>query len=305
MKVREILDQISKTGLDIIALKGWEVRKLYPEVKMRQMSDLDFLIHPYRYEIVEKIMAQLGFQGEGSTTWKHDNFMWQEVRVEMHKRLTDDSGAMQKWEKELWSRVIPTEKEHIYKMSPEDFQIFHYVHLHKDFMNGSLGLRRIVDTWLLLKQDYDREFVKAELDKMGLSQFYERMNKLSCVAMGEADMDENSGILLQHAFHYGIYGTEISYKAGRIASMGGSIRKGKIKSAWAAVFLPYSRMKAQFPVLEKCPLLLPICWGKRVRILLRKGIKKNRDKLNYHNVNENDFQEMKRFFQAGGIKVKQ
>ncbi len=164
-------------------------------------------------------------------------------------------------------------------MAKEDYYIFHFVHLHKDFMNGSLGLRRIVDTWLLQKQIVDLEFVKSWLMKFDMWDFHNNMVRLSLATMGEKEMDVDSEFLLKHAFVYGIYGTDTSYKAGRISSMGGSLKGGKIRSAVAAVFLPYKRMKAQFPILQKWPILLPWCWMRRIIRFLRGDLKKKKQML--------------------------
>lgn len=298
----QTLQKLGAAGFQCIALKGWEMRKLYPDQTMRQMADLDILVRPYRFDRIKAIMEELGFASGSESSWKHDDFSKGEVHVEMHKRLTDDSGEIRKWEEEMWTRTVPGEFPNTLKMSPEDFYIFHFVHLHKDFMNGSLGLRRIADTWLLQKQPVDGDMVKGYLQKFGLWTFHERMVKLSRAAMGDEPMDENCEILLAHAFRHGIYGSDVSYKAGRIAAMGKSLRGGKCRSAIKAVFLPYKRMKAQFPILEKRPVLLPWCWMKRIVQFLKDNPKRDRRKLDYSDVHEEDFEEMKRFFEAGGVR---
>ena len=295
-----VAKRLADAGFQCILLKGWEMRKLYPEMTMRQMADLDILVRPYEYRRIRPIMEQLDYTPDSESAWKHDSFKKGEVHIEMHKRLTDDSGDIQKWEREMWSRAVPAEGN-IRKMTPEDYCVFHFVHLHKDFMNGSLGLRRVVDTWLLQKR-FDMDAVAAELDRFGLRTFQERMLKLACAAMGDEPIDGNDEILLAHAFRYGIYGSQVSYKAGRIASMGEDLKSGKRRSAIRAVFLPYSRMKAQFPVLEKHPILLPWCWIKRIASFLRGRVKESRTRLDYSNIGENEFQEMKRFFEAGGVR---
>lgn len=104
-----------------------------------------------------------------------------------------------------------------------------------------------------------------------------------------------------HAFIHGIYGSSKSYKAGRIAAMGGNIKTGKRKSMLAAIFLPYKRMKAQFPILGKWPILLPFCWLKRIIRYLKGDMKKNRRMLDYGEISESDYNEMQWFFQAGGV----
>lgn len=265
------------------------------------MADLDILVRPYDFEKIKSVMKKQGYSAGIESSWKHDSFKKKEVRVEMHKRLTDDSEAIQAWERGIWGRAVAVDGN-IYRMSPEDYYIFHFVHLHKDFMNGSLGLRRIVDTWLLQKQSVDMDVVKGYLVEFGMWKFYERMVKLSLVAMGEKPIDEDSELLLSHTFAHGIYGSGKSYKAGRIVTMGGSIGIGEIKSKLAAVFLPYKRMKAQYPILEKWPILLPYFWLKRIIRFLRGDKKKYSCMLDYSDVSENDYTEMKRFFEAGGVR---
>ena len=296
-----ILKALSNAGFDCIALKGWELRKLYPEPTMRQMADLDILVRPYEYGRIKAVMNQLGYISETESSWKHDNFKKNDVTVEMHKRLTDDSGVIRAWEKGIWDRASRVEGN-VFRMSAEDFYIYHFVHLYKDFVNGSLGLRRIVDTWLLQKQPVEMSVVKSLLESFGMWKFHERMVKLSRATMGDEPLDEGSELLLKHAFTHGIYGSDKSYKAGRIAAMGGNLKRGKLYSKLAAVFLPYARMKAQFPVLERFSILLPFCWSKRIIRLLKGNMKKNRKMLDYSDITESDYEEMKSFFAAGGIE---
>ena len=297
----KMLEALSNAGFTCIPLKGWEMRKLYPDQTMRQMADLDILVRPYSFGRLKTVMSSLGFSSGTESSWKHDSFQKGEVHVEMHKRLTDDSADVQKWEAEMWERAIPAEDDHVLKMAPEDYYIFHFVHLHKDFMNGSLGLRRIADTWLLQKQSIDMTAAETALKQFGLWEFHTRMVTLSRATMGDVPIDENSEILLAHAFEHGIYGSEKAYKAGRIVSMGDDIKSGKRKSAIEAVFLPYKRMKAQFPILVKWPVLLPFCWIKRIAGHLGNNLKRKKRMLDYHSITADDYEKMKRVFEAGGI----
>ena len=295
-----ILKALSDAGFKCIALKGWELRKLYPEPTMRQMADIDILVRPYEYRRIKSVMNQLNYAPEMESSRKHDSFKKSEMTVEMHKRLTDDSAAIQRWEWNTWDKAYQVE-DNVFRMSSEDFYIFHFVHLHTHFKNGALGLRWITDTWLLQKLTVNMSVVKTTLESFGMWKFHERMVKLSRATMGEEPMDEDSEVLLKHAFTHGIYGSDKSYKAGRIVRMGKNMKFGKMKSKIAAVFLPYARMKAQYPVLEKWPVLLPYCWVKRIISYFRGNTKRYRLMLNYRNVSEADCIEMKKFFEAGGM----
>ena len=298
----EILRILSKRGMDCIALKGWELRKLYPKEHMRQMADIDIFVRPYHFSKIEEAMLTLGYTSQGLSSWKHDNFIKGSITVEMHKRLTDDSDIIQAWEHELWERTIPTMQPHVLRMAPEDFYIFHFVHLHKDFLNGSLGLRRIADTWLLQqKENFDIQFVKSKLEQFGMWGFHQRMIALCKAAFGEKEISLDDEILLRHAFIHGIYGSDKSYKAGRIAKMSSkSFLMGRLLSGIRAVFLPYNRMKAQFPILQRKPFLLPFCWIKRIWSLSHRGIR-IKERLNYKDISVEDYEDAKTFFKAGGI----
>lgn len=297
---KKILEGLSKVGLKCIALKGWEMSKLYPGNNMRQMVDLDILVKPYKYKKIEPIMKGLGYIPEGETPWMHDNFKKGNISVEIHKRLINDNRVIQAWEGEMWKRAVP-QTGNVYKMSKEDYYVFHFVHLHKDFMEGSLGLRRLVDTWLLQKRSVDRAFVGAELEKFGIWKFHEKMVSLSRAVMGEEQLDEDKEFLLTHAFNHGINGTRKSHKAGRIASMGGSVRGNRLKILFSAVFLSYDWMKLQFPILEKWPVLLPACWVCRIVRFLKGDAKSRLKKVDYSDLSEEDYKEIRRFYEAGGV----
>ena len=303
---KRILSALNSEELDCIALKGWEMRLLYPKPTMRQMADLDILVREYNYQKIKKLMIRLGYKAEPESSWMHDSFIKDSITVEIHKRLTDDSGEIQKWEKQLWSRAIPTdESSHIFCMKHEDYYIFHLLHMYKDFHYGCLGLRRVIDTWLI-SHAYpymDRAYLNEKFTILKLIPFAERMEILGRVVAGEAAMDNNSECLLMAAFRYGIYGTADLYKLGRIVSMSGisdNMTGGMVRSFIRALFLPYSRMKAHFPVLEKYPVLLPCCWMVRILKEARRHIHDGRQLLDYRGLSRADYEEMKRFFEAGG-----
>lgn len=300
----QVIHALTNEGMCCIPLKGMEQRKLYPKGTIRQMADIDILVRPYEFKRIKKVMDSLGYTTDGESSWMHDNFVKGDTTVEMHKRLTDDSGAIRDWEDRMVERSSMDE-EGIFHMTIEDQMIFHIVHMHKDFLNGSLGLRRIVDVWLLQRQKMDNEFVKQEMKHISLSVFYDQMQKLAHVCMGESIMDKDMEVLLKHAFQYGIYGSQKSYKMGRIVSMsnGKGFEKGKFISLAAAVFLPVSRMKAHFPQLEQYPFLLPYFWMKRITNFLKGDVRLLRQKLNYNDLSEEDYEEMQRFFSAGGCRM--
>ncbi len=305
-EIGALLDAFEKNRLTSIPLKGWELRKLYPNATNRSMVDFDILVKDYNYMKVAKVMKQLEFECGSESSWKHDNFSKNNVTVEVHKRLTDDSKYISRWEQTLWDRSKPysEDSEFIRKMCNEDFYIFHFLHMYKHFCNGALGLRTIVDTWLFLNKykKLNRNFLNTQFERMGLKDFVERIEHLSRACFETNEFDENDLLLLEYAVTSGVHGDGKRYKLGRaVMKSRGSLKMGALRSKFDAVFLPYSRMKAHFPILKKYPFLLPYCWFKRIW-RFRHSISESAKRISYSDVSESDFRKMREYFRAAGVK---
>ena len=171
-----------------------------------------------------------------------------------------------------------------------------------DFQHGMLGFRRVADTWLLLRccPDMDRELLEKELRAAGILEFALRMERLARVCMEGESPDADTELLLEYAADNSVSGSENSYQLSRMAVMSGEkLGRARLTSLRNAVFLPYDRMKAQFPVVEKHPVLLPFCWIWR---LLRLALYPARSlqKLKTGKVSQQELEEMRRVLRAGG-----
>ena len=148
----------------------------------------------------------------------------------------------------------------------------------------------------------DRDYLEGELRAMGIETFARRMEQLSRVCFYGEEPDADCAVLLRYAQQNSVTGSENSYQLGRMASMSrGGLRQARLKSLWNAVFLPFERMKAQFPVLEKHPVLLPFCWAWRLfRLALHP--RRNLKKMKGDGVSQKGLEQMRRVFRAGGIQ---
>lgn len=300
-----LLQAFEAEGIDCLPMKGWRLRRFYADPLNRSMTDLDVLVRDYEHRRMLRLMQNLGYEGESRSAWKHENYRKPPyMNVELHRRLTDDSGAVRAWEKRMWERCVPEEgRAHILRMSDEDFYFHHLLHMHEDFCQGTLGFRRIADTWLLLRScpKMDRALLDSMLGMAGIQAFSRRMEKLARVCFDGEPADEDAEVLLAYAAENGIAGSENSYQLGRMAVRGGkNLRTARLQSLRDAVFLPYDRMKAQFPVVEKHPILLPVCWARR---LFRLAIYQpdNRKKLKSGGLSQQQLEDMRRVLQAGGV----
>lgn len=302
---KRILSVLDEAGIDHIALKGWVMKRLYPCSEYRGMADIDMLVKDYDYDRLSEVMDRCGYTGEGRSSWMHDNFRKDSINVEMHKRLTDDSGVIQSWERKMWdhARLVRGTK-HEYEMCNDDYFIFHMIHMYKDFRDGHLGLRRLLDMWIILERYKDRLnewYLDKAFAQMGMVEFVSSMKKLAYSCFETHVFDEDSAVLMEFCIESGIYGTERTYKVSRIArSSSRSSVAGKMISFVSAIFLPWDRMKAHFPILKKYPVLLPVMWAKRI-LGFAKHADKYVSKLNYNNISDSEYTKMKRVFKAGGV----
>ena len=302
---RKLLDAFEAAGLDCIPLKGMDIRQLYADPMLRSMTDLDLLVRDYAFDKICAIMTDLGYQSEGKSNWKHGSFIKAPyLTVEPHRRLTDDTAQIRDWEKRIWDRCsLRKGREHIYRMAPEDAYLFHVVHMAKDLRYGKLDLRRIMDTWLFLTRGpaMDRDLVEKELGSMELDVFARRIEKLALACFEGGEWESEGEVILHFLLDPEKDGAKL-YPAGKIAATpGGTLRQAKRRARLRAVFLPYSLMKAQYPITERFPLLTPFCWCLRLGRLLRKiGASKDRFE-GLQEVSEDEFRQMRRIFDAAGL----
>lgn len=300
-----VLDALERAGIDHMPLKGWVMRSYYADPLSRSMMDLDILVRNYRYEQIRSVMQEAGYRSNGSSPWKHDGFLKEPyMNVEIHKRLTDSSGKIRAWENGVWERSVPVQgTEHRSSMSEEDLYIFHLVHMYKDFKNGALGLRRVADLWLL-RRKMDASCVagaQARLAQMGLGLFAERMAELAAVCFDGKAADPDCETLLRFMAGGAVFTDPQRHKLGRMASSaGGHFTAAKLRAIRDTVFLPVERMRAQFPILERWPILLPACWLKRALRAAAHPVENLRG-LDYSGLSKEQYEEMCQILRAGGV----
>ena len=98
-----------------------------------------------------------------------------------------------------------------------------------------------------------KETLAKLYEQTGLSAFAAYAEKLCDYWFFGAEGDETILSMEEYLLAGGAFGTLEGY----VASIQGD--KGGAYYFWRKVFLPYKSMKKQFPVLDKCPILLPFC----------------------------------------------
>ena len=284
--LNEIFDNFDKSGIEYMALKGTLLKKMYPKPEMRTMGDADILIKIAQYDKIKPIMESLNYtekvESDHELSWiKKGSF------IELHKRLIPS------YNKDYFAyfgdgwQLATIKNGTSYTMSDEDQMIYLFTHYAKHYRDAGIGIKHIVDLWVYRKNtpDLDEEYIKAELEKLQLSEFYKNTIHTLEVWFENIKADETTDFITQIIFGSGTFGTHEAHllsKAVKIAKShsGNNLKKYQYLNL---LFLPYPSMCLKYPFLKKLPFLLPFMWIYRIfeALIFKK------DKIKKHNKNVN------------------
>lgn len=287
-EIDSVCKAFEENGIDYMPVKGTLLKHLYPQQDMRVMGDADILIKVDQYESIAKVMRGLGFtekvESDHELAWCKP-----ELFIELHKRLIPSYNKDYfNYYGDGWQLAHPCkDRPHRFEMTDEDQMIYLFTHFAKHYRDGGIGIRHMVDLYVYrcAKPDLDSAYIKKELEKLQLCEFYENVMYTISVWFEEAQENEISKVITDVIFGSGIYGT----KEGHIVSDGVRKLKGTNSAAsarrkrWISIiFLSYKKMCLIYSFLKKAPFLLPIMWVVRwISVLFFKGenIKKQQKQM--------------------------
>lgn len=253
------------SGIRHLPLKGLVMRGIYPRREMRTSGDTDVF-----YEAcnpaggLAEQMAQCGF-----TLTKHSTVVDTYTHAggavfEMHRAIADDFEVHSPLRGDVWQAAVPAPgKQYEYRLTKEDFYVYHIAHLAKHFTGKGCGVRPVADVyvfWQTYRDAPDRVYMDAQLAELGLTTFERVIHALADVWFGgETAQDALISETAQNILWAGVYGNmqEMAVLDGVKKASG---KGGGLARQSKSFFLPLERMKVKYPVLEKAPILLPVCW---------------------------------------------
>ena len=265
-ELMQIEKSFEQQGIDYILLKGSSLKELYPKSEFRLMGDIDILIKEAQYDKIKTIMRDLGFE-EGKETdheliWLKKPFTY----IELHKKLIPSyNDDYYSYFSDCWSRAIQVASTHRYAMPHEDEYIFLFTHLAKHYRDGGIGLRHLIDFWMIQKKypNLDYKYINRELKKISLKIFHDNIISTLKVWFSHADSNELTDHITERVIESGSYGIKEkcnAANAARVSNRADNVSVASRKEALKLIFLPFSHMKIKYPILKKIPILLPIMW---------------------------------------------
>lgn len=301
--IEKVSNVLEDEKIPYILLKGAVIMNLYPQPWMRTGCDIDILVHKEDVRrATDAITKNLGYEDKGAG--KHDIqiLSTEKIYVELHFSLIEDnvSPAMVKVLDKVWSFAKPCEEgKYRYELDDAMFYFYHIAHMAKHFICGGCGIRPFLDLWLIEKsKNYETAETEALLKKGELTDFAKAVKKLSQVWFSGEEHDKVTKVMEEFIFNGGCFGTGETILFARQQKTG-----GRLSFVLSRIFVPYSELKKQYPIIEKYKFLMPICEFCRIFSLLfgkkRKFRKSYVKKMN--EVSEKYFDDISFLFESVGL----
>lgn len=268
----KLCDTLEKGKIQFVPLKGAVLRKYYPEEWMRTSCDIDVLVH---YDDLERtiylLLQDLQYEVEERTPHDISLFSPRGICVELHFDLVEEGRANNANVilKTVWDNVLlHGDSKYLYKMNDAFFYFYHIAHMAKHFESGGCGIRPFIDLWILDRMvGIDKKKRDELLCKGGLIKFANVSRTMVEVWFERREPDEISSRLQEFILHGGVYGSAENRVVIQQKKKGGKI--GYIASR---IFIPYSKLKKYYPILEKHRWLTPVMQVRRWFMLLKPNV---------------------------------
>ena len=270
----KLCEALELGAIPFVPLKGSVLRRYYPEAWMRTSCDIDILVHREDLEsAIAYLTENLKYVEKERATHDVSLYSPSGIHIELHFDLVEEGRANDAIEVlgTVWENLSLCEgKNYWYEMTDEFFYFYHIAHMAKHFETGGCGIRPFIDLWILDNIDGIDQGKRDELLSKGdLLQFANSARRLSRVWFDAEEHDGLSLKLQEFILHGGVYGSIENRVALQQKKRGG--RVGYILSR---IFVPYTRLKRYYPILEKHPWLMPFMQVRRWFMLMKGDVAK-------------------------------
>lgn len=290
-------------------MKGSWMKFIYPSPEMREMSDIDILIDSESMDAASIQLAEMGYSLRQAI--KHHDIYEKKpyMVIEAHRAMYDKTVDMNQFTYfSSFSKAVLVEGcEYTYNFNDEDFYIYLISHMAKHFYTMGCGIRNIIDIYVYLKakgESLNREYVDAELKKIGLYTFTKQMEELAFVWLDKKEGTEFQQQVFDYMVDGGIYGKDENGIWNRFAEeklKDKEVSKARLRHWYFCP--PLSYMSEFYPWLEDYPFLYPVAWCIRIcRGIFKKKGQQKREMI--HNIGQDQIKVYQKIYQTMELHFK-
>ena len=258
-----IVQEFEKAGIWYMPLKGILLKDDYPEPFMREMTDNDILVDNTRMNDIRSIMERLGYSCEFFEQWHHDVYSKPPtLEFEMHHSLFGNNTMP------LFEEYYADVSDKLHKngcecsFSDEDFYLYVLCHTYKHYIHGGTGLRSLLDVYVFLRShpDLDRGYLSAELLKLKITDFEEKLRSLSKKVFTGGVLNEQDKKDLEYLIMSGYKGTYENQEYHRWEKNldGDDSKESKRRFLKSRIFVSDDYLEKHYPFVARHKALYPL-----------------------------------------------
>lgn len=256
-----------KNSIDMMLLKGSCIKNIYDETFLRYMGDIDTYVRRDDFDRANNVLTNLGYRME--CDGGHDRLYIKEpfICLEQHFSLDDSkSQNIINYFETVWERgVVKSGYSHIYEMTPEDLYIYLSIHAIHHLDHAGIAPRIFLDYYVFLEKynnSLNMEYINRTLEEFGYREFDKIAVSLAYRWFGKngTGLDKNNklDLFVASCSAYGTVEHNVGIRTAKMVADGE--KASKLTFLLKQLFPAYDHIQMQFPVLKKCPLLLPVVW---------------------------------------------
>ena len=183
IEAAKLTERLEAAGIRYMPLKGILLKKLYPELGQREMSDIDILFEEEHTEAVRKIMLEEGYTPKHYGITNHDVYTKAPFyAVEMHRELFDEMPFSEINRYYAQKDFLAVGDGCLCRMNDEDLYLYLITHLYQHYSGAGSGIRLLIDISLFLRRyggSLDAAYIARELKELSLTDFEASVRNLS------------------------------------------------------------------------------------------------------------------------------
>ena len=216
---KRISRALKEEGIAHLPLKGLVIKRLYPAIGLREMSDMDIYFDSAYCLRVREIMESSGYQCKIFSKSNEDVYRKPPLYiVEMHRELfSDDSPAPQLAPYFNKLQILNRPRA---ELSLEETYIYLISHLYMHYLTSGTGIRSLLDIYVFLKHYRERldfSCIEHELRLLDMDGFEQKTRELALKFLSLALLSREEIDELNYYIDSGVYGTKNLYYKNRIA----------------------------------------------------------------------------------------
>ena len=263
-----------KAGIGYLPLKGAVLSAWYPLPGMRHMSDCDILLDESQADAAQAVMFSLGYSEKGKHgADHHDVYLKPPCYVyELHRTLFETFYDEHDAFADAYARAVEV-GEGRREMTMQDLCAYQVAHFKKHLYHAGCGVRHLADLFIIRRHfgdAFDLSALEAHLQDIGLGGILPQALSVCDALLSDTPLSDEGAQMLSVLCEGGVYGTYQRLLTQSREADGLTGRGGYMRYLRRRVFPPFAVMKEKYPVLRRHPILLPICYLRRITHVWRR-----------------------------------